>query len=490
MCTSGGYAIGMVRRSASSSGEATTTAVTEEEEEKGGNWDSLMRWNALEEAVQQQVKGTNVATGSFQLRPKGAVPSTSADAMRASGSGSVSMNIDEETKLPREGLTLGATKPGVLLYRDTNAWCPFCERVWIAIHEKGVPYESVGVDLRNKPAWYKEMIPTALVPSVRFFPDDELVYESKDILLALERHFPNAKPLLPHDAALRARAMELIEAAESDSSVIRQGYKLLLAKRNGRTPGRTVTNTDDKDEERKKEEEDDDEEEKPEEPDEATLRASFTASLADFDAMLAEHGGPFLMGADVSIPDFMFIPGMLRLAANLRTFADYELRYDDAFPHVKRWYSAIDDLDSVRSCRSDDETLNTVVGKIFMGGAVFDLPPQSPLMQTPPLSRDGQLEAAFKLISNHERVVDDILLNGGISADDRDDVDVYVRALAQKLLHVTIGDGLKAATPKSKVIGAASMSFLRNRVTSPRDMSGSACVAFRDAADRLAKSIY
>jgi thiol-disulfide isomerase/thioredoxin len=27
------------------------------------------------------------------------------------------------------------TTPPVLLYRDTNSWCPFCERVWFALEE-------------------------------------------------------------------------------------------------------------------------------------------------------------------------------------------------------------------------------------------------------------------------------------------------------------------------------------------------------------------
>ena len=36
----------------------------------------------------------------------------------------------------------------VLLYRDTNAWCPFCERVWLALLEKDIPFDTVFIDLR------------------------------------------------------------------------------------------------------------------------------------------------------------------------------------------------------------------------------------------------------------------------------------------------------------------------------------------------------
>ena len=26
--------------------------------------------------------------------------------------------------------------PALTLYRDTNGWCPFCERVWVALEAK------------------------------------------------------------------------------------------------------------------------------------------------------------------------------------------------------------------------------------------------------------------------------------------------------------------------------------------------------------------
>lgn len=38
--------------------------------------------------------------------------------------------------------------------RDTNGWCPFCERVWVAIRAKGIPYQETLVPLQNKPEWY------------------------------------------------------------------------------------------------------------------------------------------------------------------------------------------------------------------------------------------------------------------------------------------------------------------------------------------------
>ena len=43
---------------------------------------------------------------------------------------------------PRGVSKLAATateEPVLTLYRDTNGWCPFCERVWIGLEKKGIP---------------------------------------------------------------------------------------------------------------------------------------------------------------------------------------------------------------------------------------------------------------------------------------------------------------------------------------------------------------
>jgi glutathione S-transferase len=41
----------------------------------------------------------------------------------------------------------------VIFFRDTNGWCPFCQRVWLALEEKGLDYDSVLIDLYDKPEW-------------------------------------------------------------------------------------------------------------------------------------------------------------------------------------------------------------------------------------------------------------------------------------------------------------------------------------------------
>ncbi len=53
-------------------------------------------------------------------------------------------------------------------------------RVTFALEEKNLPYDSVLIELRNKPHWYKDIVPTELTPAAVI--NGDLVYESLDIL--------------------------------------------------------------------------------------------------------------------------------------------------------------------------------------------------------------------------------------------------------------------------------------------------------------------
>eukprot|EP00951_Prasinocladus_malaysianus_P050605 scaffold682154_cov99-Prasinocladus_malaysianus.AAC.1 len=37
----------------------------------------------------------------------------------------------------------------VTLYRDTAAWCPYCQKVWMMFEEKQIPYRIVKINMRS-----------------------------------------------------------------------------------------------------------------------------------------------------------------------------------------------------------------------------------------------------------------------------------------------------------------------------------------------------
>jgi glutathione S-transferase len=81
--------------------------------------------------------------------------------------------------------------------------CPYCARVRIVLAEKSVPYETVVVDLTDRPAWLYEKNPAGKVPVLE--EDGLCIPESAVIMELLEERFPEPS-LYPVDPAQRALA--------------------------------------------------------------------------------------------------------------------------------------------------------------------------------------------------------------------------------------------------------------------------------------------
>ncbi|CAL8470974.1 g10516 [Coccomyxa elongata] len=368
------------------------------------------------------------------------------------------------------------TDKPVLLYRDTNAWCPYCERVTFALAEKDVPYDSVLIDLRAKPAWYKEIVPTELTPAAKI--NGELVWESMDILQRLEREFTEI-PLLPSDS-LRDEAEAVMGKAETLSGA---GFRFIAG-------GSLATRPDD-------------EKPGPASDDQlAEMRSAFEEHLAEFEQQLAKHEGPFLLG-EFSLVDIVYAPAMERLAANLPVMRGFRLRDHPDYPHTAAWFQALDARPAYQKVKSDDTTHNLVFRKIF----------GVPLAATPagsPAQAAARREAAAKIAANRTAIVYDLLKNSGIVRGRSNQygntlravngypmepspaavaaVEYALRRLCSWLLHGTTGP--RHPDLEAAALGSAALVFFAGRASSPRDLSAAACSELREGCWQLLKDMY
>jgi glutathione S-transferase len=85
--------------------------------------------------------------------------------------------------------------------------CPYCARVRIALAEKGIEYETVEVDLDDRPAWIYEKNPLGRVPVLE--ENTFLLAESAVIDEYLDDRYPDP-PLWPADPADRALGRMLV----------------------------------------------------------------------------------------------------------------------------------------------------------------------------------------------------------------------------------------------------------------------------------------
>ena len=156
--------------------------------------------------------------------------------------------------------------------------CPYCARVRIVLAEKALEWETVAVDLDDRPAWIYEKNPLGRVPVVE---EDGLVLpESAVIMEYLEERYPEPA-LLPADPAERALSRLLVERFSRLSDPY---YKA----RRG----------------------------------DESARGELEARLGDLDALLEER--PFLTGREYGLTDIAYLPWIIRV--------DHS-----AFPAIAEW---------------------------------------------------------------------------------------------------------------------------------------------------------
>lgn len=363
-------------------------------------------------------------------------------------------------KLPLE------TPPPVLLYRDTNSWCPFCERVWFALEEKQIPFATEFIDLNNQPQWYVELVPSTQVPAAKI--EGDLVCDSKDILLALEARFSDT-PLLPTDPQENAKAKLLVEEAETNG-LKEAGYKFLI-----------TTCTDEREL--------------------ASLQAFFEAKLDELEQALVKYSGVYFLSG-FSLVDIMYAPHLDRLAASLPVYRGYHIKSNPRFPNLNAWFTALNERPAFRRVKTDATTFNLLVSQLF---GIKPLASSLPL--EPALSNivQDRAEAAERLSDNHEAAIEDIFKNSGVQtlATSGDvsavkvAIDSHLKLLAAYLLHGEqtllswnrLDEKEHPIEPLSSTVGAIALAYLRNRICAPRDMSAGAATSFRAAVDKLLASL-
>jgi glutathione S-transferase len=117
------------------------------------------------------------------------------------------------------------------------------------------------------------------------------------------------------------------------------------------------------------------------------LKMQFVEVLGKVERALTS-GGPFFMGKDVSIVDFMFAPFLERICASLIYFKGFQIRSVADYPGINKWFDAMESLPSYRLTKSDYYT------------HAFDLPPQLGGCVSEPAG------AAYAKAINGERTLD------------------------------------------------------------------------------------
>lgn len=367
----------------------------------------------------------------------------------------------------------------VVFYRDTNAWCPFCERVYLYLLESGIEHEQTFVDISpgKKPDWYKEVVPTGQTPSLSL--GGKPVWESNDIISALEEALHNGalsgKSMLPSEPDARERVLAELKSLDDPKTSLKigsSGYVYMRGASFGETPPEDGSNL-------------------PE------LREAFLAALQALEERLASTSGPYFE-EDFGVLDMALWPSLERQAAGLPAFRSFDLRGSKEFPAVAAWLEAMGSRPAVRAVASDDGTLVRLFSRVFgMGGGTP--PPDVPA----DFGGEAAKEAAAKLVRNRAAVAADIVQHAALGSGLDPEatlrvVDASLALVASRLggepvatsLATSLVDVAKEDVGAAASVVSAALAFLRTRVSAPRDMTASAAVQLRAACTVEAAMAY
>ncbi len=212
----------------------------------------------------------------------------------------------------------------VTLYRDHHAWCPYCQKVWLWLEFKRIPYRIRKVTMRcygSKEPWYLRFVPSGMLPALDL--DGRLITESDEILLQLEATFgPLGHPMTTPEVRSQRQLERLLFRA----------WCIWLC-----TPG--LSPGEDK-----------------------RAMEQFRRIAGQFEQALRQSPGPFLDPAAPGTADLVFVPYVERMNASLAYYKGYRLRHEH--PAIDAWFQALEQLATYRGTQSDHHT------------HAHDLPPQ------------------------------------------------------------------------------------------------------------------
>jgi glutathione S-transferase len=331
----------------------------------------------------------------------------------------------------------------VTLYRDYHAWCPYCQKIWLWLEEKKIPYRIEKVTMfcyGEKENWYKRKVPSGMLPAVEI--EGRIMTESDDILIALERAFgslgagmedPTVRPLRQLERLLfRAWCAWLCRPANSD--------------------GEEQRNHD-----------------------------SFTGVVARVEEALGRTPGSYFL-EEFGTADVIFTPYVERMNASLYYYKGYSLREEN--PRLKAWFAAMESRPTYRGTQSDFHThahdLPPQMGGCWENGQPQMLlnkarVDQGPWAGLPDVTyaepETSRIEALQRVIKHHTNI---IRIN---PAED---------SLVDQALRCALTTMMTGETCTPPPGADLALRYLRDRISVPRDMSIYAAKRLRQALESTA----
>ncbi len=324
----------------------------------------------------------------------------------------------------------------VTLYRDRHSWCPYCQKIWLWLEFKRIPYRVKKINMfcyGQKESWFLEKVRSGKLPAIEF--KGQVITESDDIIAVLENEFGALGSFIT--------SCHLIKIRELEREIFRSWCNWLC-----RESLNFIDNS--------------------------FRKKRFKESITKLDEILSRSKSGFIDPSvskkgdiEPGLGDIIFIPYMERMNASLIYYKGFNLR--SSYCHIDNWLTLFEGESAYRGTQGDFHTHS------------HDLPPQmggcykesndkqitfSKLIDT------GEGLGNYELNKNYDsKYFAKIALKRVIKHKDNllkvnpYNKESFEESLRSALTHMITGEVL---IPKK--LSGISLRYLKNRISVPRDM--------------------
>lgn len=199
------------------------------------------------------------------------------------------------------------------------AWsCPFAQRAWIALLEKGVNFDYIETDPYQKTPELLAKNPRGLVPIIE--NEGKIVYDSPVCIEYVDEAFETGKHLMPKDPYERAKCR--IWSDFISKKIVPFYYQMLV---------------------------------KDDESDREDAKEMIRKSMIEL-SLEMDSEGPFFGGKTFGLVDIMLVPYTIRLCV-LKHYRSFELPEDSSFDRIRKWMKSAHAHESVIKTRAKEADL-------------------------------------------------------------------------------------------------------------------------------------
>ena len=344
------------------------------------------------------------------------------------------------------------TDAKLIFYRDRHAWCPYCQKIWLWLEFKKIPYKIEKINMYcygEKEKWYLKKVISGKLPAIELH--GQIISESDNIIDFLEKEYGALGSSIYSNKLAKIRKIE--------RNIFRSWCDWLC-----------VNNFFDFNNNHKKN--------------------NMIKNLEELEKLLSNSSSGFIDPVNFSINkvhpgtgDIIFIPYLERINASLFYYKGYKLRTE--FPLINKWLTLLESENTYTGSQGDFHTHS------------HDLPPQM----------GGCFKDKNEMQEKFSRLIDSGEGAGNLELNKEFDKDFYARiALARVIKHKnniikvnpcennSFDSALRCALTfliqnelhKPDNNTGIGLRYLRDRISVPRDMPLISARLLRKSLEKVA----